>query len=128
MPPISNRKSLDLGCNDRPRNPYHYEELYGVDLAPHSIEGVTYAQANLALDAIPFEDNYYDCVTAFDFIEHIPRQLLSLDTGKTRLPSVELMNEIWRVSKPNGTFYAVTPVRNSISRSDTRQLYHQRNS
>ena len=110
MAEATNRKSLDLGCNDRPRNPYNYEELYAVDLAPQVINGVTYVQANLALEAIPFEENYFDCVTAFDFIEHIPRQLFSLDTGKTRLPFVELMNEIWRVLKPNGTFYAVTPV------------------
>ncbi len=110
MPELLNRKSLDLGCNDHPRNPYNYEELYGIDLAAQTISGVTYVQANLALDAIPFENNYFDCVTAFDFIEHIPRQLLSLDTGKTRLPFIELMNEIWRVLKPNGTFYAVTPV------------------
>jgi len=105
----SNRKALDLGCNNRPRNPFQYEELYGVDLMQNQIEGVVYAQANLALEPIPFPDNYFDAVTAFDFIEHVPRQLLSLETGKIRLPFVELMNEIWRVLKPDGTFYAVTP-------------------
>jgi len=110
MTKTTDRKALDLGCNDRPRNPYNYEQLYGIDLAPQIIDGLTYVQANLALEAIPFENSYFDCVTAFDFIEHIPRQLLSLDTHKTRLPFVELMNEIWRVLKPGGTFYAVTPV------------------
>lgn len=103
------RKSLDLGCDDFPRNPYNFEEIYGIDLNPQVIEGFTYVQANLALEAIPFVDNFFDCVTAFDFIEHIPRQLMSLDTGKSRLPFVELMNEIWRVLKPSGIFYAVTP-------------------
>jgi len=106
---ITNRKSLDLGCNNRPRNPYKYEKLYGIDLTPQVIDGITYAEANLALEPIPFEDNYFDCVSAFDFIEHIPRQLLSVDTKKTRLPFIELMNEIWRVLKPNGIFYALTP-------------------
>ena len=102
MTEITNRKSLDLGCNNRPRNPYKYEKLYGIDLTPQVIDGITYAEANLALEPIPFEDNYFDCVSAFDFIEHIPRQLLSVDTKKTRLPFIELMNEIWRVLKPNG--------------------------
>lgn len=109
MTQATNRKSLDLGCNNIPRNPYCYEELYGVDLAAQVIEGVTYKQANLALEPIPFTDNYFDCVSAFDFIEHIPRQLLSVDTAKTRLPFILLMNEIWRVLKPDGIFYAVTP-------------------
>ena len=110
MPDTIRGKSLDLGCNNRPRNPYHYESLYGIDITPQIIEGVTCLQANLALEAIPFDDSYFDCVSAYDFIEHIPRQIFSLDTGKSRLPFVELMNEIWRVLRPGGIFYAVTPV------------------
>ena len=104
------KKSLDLGCNNCPRNPYRHEELFGIDLGHQDIEGVTYHQANLALEKIPFPDNYFDCVSAFDFIEHIPRQLLSPDSTKIILPFISLMNEIWRVLKPNGFFYAVTPV------------------
>ncbi|HHT9146735.1 MAG: class I SAM-dependent methyltransferase [Syntrophales bacterium] len=108
-----NKKSLDLGCNNRPRNPYHCQELYGVDLDFHDIENVVYRQANLALEPIPFDDNYFDYVSAFDFIEHIPR-ILPKD-NRTRLPFIELMNEIWRVLKPNGVFYAVTPAYPSSS-------------
>lgn len=101
------KKSLDLGCNNRPRNPYFCEELYGVDLETHDIENATYRRANLALELIPFDDNVFDYVTAFDFIEHIPRILPKGET--TRLPFIELMDEVWRVLKPNGVFYAVTP-------------------
>ncbi|MFA5984740.1 MAG: class I SAM-dependent methyltransferase [Methylococcaceae bacterium] len=103
-------KSLDLGCNNLPRNPYNYAELYGIDLPDINIPNVTYIQANLSLENIPFENNFFDSVTAFDFIEHIPRQILSLESKSTRLPFIELMNEIWRVLKPNGKFYALTPV------------------
>jgi len=102
-----NKKTLDLGCNDHPRNPYACPELYGVDLDVHDIQNVIYRQANLALEPIPFEDNYFDYVSAFDFIEHIPRILPKDNT--TRLPFIELMDEIWRVLKPDGIFYAVTP-------------------
>ncbi len=91
---MQNKKSLDLGCNNRPRNPYHCENLYGVDLGNFEIENVTYKQANLALEPIPFENDYFDYVTAFDFIEHIPRILLKGEI--TRAPFIELMNEIWR--------------------------------
>ncbi len=100
---------LDLGCNDRPRNPYGHEELYGVDLSPMDLAGVHYRQANLAFEPIPFPDRHFDCVSAFDFIEHVPRQMFSPLTGQHRLPFIELMNEIWRVLKPDGRFYAVTP-------------------
>jgi SAM-dependent methyltransferase len=104
----ANGKSLDLGCGNNPRNPYNYEELFGIDLTVQKIAGVQCTQANLALESIPFPDNYFDRVTAFDFIEHIPR-ILSVDAARTRAPFIELMNEIWRVLKPNGVFYAVTP-------------------
>jgi SAM-dependent methyltransferase len=103
-----NKKSLDLGCNNRPRNPYQCEELYGVDLENLEIENVIYRRANLSLESIPFEDNYFDYVTAFDFIEHIPRILLK-NENTTRFPFIELMNEVWRVLKPGGVFYAITP-------------------
>lgn len=105
---ITHRKSLDLGCGNNPRNPYHYEELFGIDLIAQKFDGVQYARANLALEPIPFPDNCFDRVTAFDFIEHIPR-ILAMDSKRTRLPFIELMNEVWRVLKPNGVFYAVTP-------------------
>ena len=105
---MTKTKSPDLGCGNYPRNPYDCEELFGIDLITQQINDVHYNQANLALEPIPFPDNYFDRVSAFDFIEHVPR-ILALDEKRTRLPFIELMNEIWRVLKPNGVFYAVTP-------------------
>lgn len=104
------RKHLDLGCGSKPRNPYQYEKVYGIDLQKScDDQNVEIGIANLSLEKIPYPDNFFDSVSGFDFIEHIPRVLLTADGKSTRFPFIELMNEIWRVLKPNGFFYAVTP-------------------
>ncbi len=101
---------LDLGCGGKPRNPYSYEMVSGIDLVAHPIKesGVEIKTANLAIDEIPYPDGTFDSVSAFDFLEHIPRVLTGGEFG-TRFPFIELMNEIWRVLKHNGVFYALTP-------------------
>jgi SAM-dependent methyltransferase len=102
-------RHLDLGCGSRPRNPYARDELFGVDIAPSGSDR-RIVKANLALERIPFADSYFDSVSAYDFLEHVPRVLPTADFTTTRLPYIELMNEVWRVLKPGGLFYASTPV------------------
>ena len=102
-------KHLDLGCGPVPRNPYRRDELFGVDLSGDAGSGPL-RRANLATQAIPFDDDSFESVSAYDFLEHVPRVLPTPDGQGTRFPFVELMNEIWRVLKPAGLFYAVTPV------------------
>jgi len=102
-------KHLDIGCGSSPRNPYNQDELYGVDISIANADGEFFKSANLTLENIPFADDQFDSVSAFDFLEHVPRQLHSLSTGVSRVPFIELMNEVWRVLKPNGVFYALTP-------------------
>lgn len=105
------RRHLDLGCGVTPRNPYGCEELYGVDLrAGLTAVGVKeIVGANLSIDAIPFPDDHFDSVSAYDFLEHVPRVALNYATGTTQFPFILLMNEVWRVLKPGGMFYAVFP-------------------
>ncbi len=105
------RRHLDLGCGTKPRNPYDCPELYGVDIrAVLSAPGVVrIVAANLSLQPIPFDDSYFDSLSAYDFLEHVPRAALDYSSATTRFPFVELMNEVWRVLKPGGLFYAVTP-------------------
>ncbi len=100
---------LDLGCGMYPRNPYGRTDLTGIDLHEGLQTGTPfrYVRANLSLRPIPFDDDTFDSISAFDFIEHVPRQL-ALD-GDIQLPFIRLMNEVWRVLKPGGLFYAVTP-------------------
>jgi SAM-dependent methyltransferase len=101
-------RHLDLGCGAAPRNPYGRSHLYGLDIVlPPGYRDSRFRQVNVWVDPIPFDDDFFDSVSAYDFLEHVPR-VLSSGHG-TRLPFVELMNEVWRVLRPAGRFYAITP-------------------
>lgn len=97
-------RSLDLGCGDVPHNPFFADELCGVDVRSNLAGSIR--SADLVLEPIPFDDESFDYVTAFDFIEHLPRVVY---TPQRRYPFVELMNEAHRVLKPGGLFLSHTP-------------------
>lgn len=111
-------RHLDLGCGRRPRNPYGYEELFGCDLlAPSDLgnsPGFSYRQVNLSLQPIPFPDSFFDSVSAFDFLEHVPRQRVTA-SGESKNPFIDLMNEVHRVLRPHGRLWAVTPAYPHVS-------------
>lgn len=102
-------RHLDLGCGKFPRNPYARGQLSGVDIRPLPDAGFDYRVANLVIDPIPCDDGTFGSVSAFDFIEHVPRILATTDGRGTLFPFVRLMGEIWRVLAPGGRFYALTP-------------------
>lgn len=110
-PPIAD-SHLDLGCGTLPRNPYGRSALFGVDirrLESTSTAQFHFAAANLALEPIPFADSRFMSVSAFDFLEHIPRVLNGTEPNALVFPFVRLMSEVWRVLVPGGLFYALTP-------------------
>lgn len=96
--------SLDLGCGDRPQNPFKATNIFGIDIREDLAANIK--KADLAVDPIPYDNNHFEYVTAFDFIEHIPRVIY---TPERRNPFIELMNEIYRVLKIGGIFLSVTP-------------------
>ena len=98
--------SIDLGCGKAPKNSFNCDVSYGIDINP-SLASSVIKIADLAIESIPFPDRYFDVVTAYDFIEHVPR-LIYVD-GKRLNPFVALMNEISRVLKPGGLFFSSTP-------------------
>ena len=68
-----------------------------------------YRVANLVLHPIPYADDMFGSVSAYDFVEHVPRILATPDGSDTMFPFVQLMQEVWRVLAPEGLFYALTP-------------------
>ncbi|PXW94790.1 methyltransferase family protein [Sphaerotilus hippei] len=112
-------RHLDLGCGRCPRNPYGRRQLCGVDLqaldpADLPDPSIQYRVANLVLHPIPWPDHSFASVSAFDFIEHVPRLIVTPSGTSTLFPFVRLMDEVWRVLAPGGRFYAITPTYPSI--------------
>ncbi|MCC5870461.1 MAG: class I SAM-dependent methyltransferase [Gammaproteobacteria bacterium] len=96
--------TLDLGCGGSPRNPFAAEQVEGLDVRECPENNVRYA--DLTTSAIPYPDSAVDYITAYDFLEHVPRLLYM---PERRTPFVELMNEIYRTLKPGGIFLSHTP-------------------
>ncbi len=96
--------TLDLGCGETPKNPFNATQIYGLDIREDLKKNIV--TADLTLENIPFSDNSFDFITAYDFLEHIPRVIY---TPKRRLPFIELMNEVYRTLKHGGVFFSRTP-------------------
>ena len=82
-------KHLDLGSGSNPKNPLSADELYGVDIidANNLKINFTYAKCNLSLNPLPFDDNYFDSVSAYDVFEHILR--VQIVNEITKFPFVD---------------------------------------
>ena len=101
---LINASTLDMGCGEIPKNPFKADYVYGVDIRPSEDKGIKCA--DLTIEDIPFEDSKFDFITAYDFLEHLPRVIY---TPERRFPFIELMNEVYRTLKPGGIFFSHTP-------------------
>ena len=103
---------VDLGCGALPRNPLGAKHVFGIDVLEKPFfevvkDSLEYKQVFHG-SLLPFESNEVDSVSAFDFLEHIPRSD-RLPNGEYTNPFIEMMNEIHRILKPGGIFIALTP-------------------
>ena len=96
--------SVDLGSGDFKHNPFKANQVIGIDL-----EGVGQENLNcrIGIEPIPIRESSIDYVTAYDFVEHVPRVVYY--EGEWINPFINMMNDIWKILKPGGIFYAETP-------------------
>jgi SAM-dependent methyltransferase len=117
--------SVDLGSGPSPRNNFNASEAIGMDTFDQDQPRVI--KHDLESGTLPFETASIDYILAFDCLEHISRQATRLvvereynseldfhyvvDVKQERYnPFLDMMSSIWRVLKPGGQFYAMTPV------------------
>jgi SAM-dependent methyltransferase len=100
--------SLDLGCGFNPRNPLSAEKTIGIDILEdpyETSESISYIRKSIG-NVLPLDSQSVDVITAYDFLEHIPR----ISTNSTDInPFIQTMNEIYRILKPGGFLLALTP-------------------
>jgi SAM-dependent methyltransferase len=103
-----NTTHLDIGCGGQPRNPYNQSKIYGLDQAK-DFQSENIRPCHLGIEPIPFDNDFFDSISAYDLLEHIPRTSINHDKALTTFPFIYLMSEIYRTLKPNGVFFALTP-------------------
>lgn len=98
---------IDLGCLDSPlasmvKGKYPSSQIWGLDFVPEVIEYSKkfYSKVNYIISNvydIPFQDNFFDYITAGELIEH-------LESPRT------FIKEAMRILKPGGVFALSTPL------------------
>lgn len=112
--------SIDLGSGPNPRNNFNCDEVVGIDTFEQKTPKVI--NHDLESGSLPFEDSCADFVLAFDCLEHVSRigyrlhgnSIKSLELQRYN-PFLDLMSDIWRVLKPGGRLYAMTPVHPNVN-------------
>ena len=105
---VAGSLAVDLGSGVFPRNPFRCHKSIGIDLKKSS----DVMSHDLSTGSIPLPDVSVSVVTAFDFLEHVPRVLPShagSNSLSIRFPFVELLNETHRILAPGGLFFSITP-------------------
>jgi len=101
-----NKSTLDLGCNDEPSNPFNCSNAYGVDFSADEEKNIL--KCVIGYEPLPFNDEKFSRITAYDLLEHIPR--FNFKSNEISSPFIFAMNEVWRVLEKDGLFLSFTPI------------------
>ena len=97
---------VELGCGENRRDMDGYKNI-GIDIVDGKCVDIV---CNLGFEDIPLSADYADFVQGIDFIEHVPKCVW--EEKKRLVPLIQVMNEVWRILKPNGELYLETPFSN----------------
>lgn len=110
---INNKTILDIGCSfgwfEKFAVKMDFKEIIAIDSDEEVLNQAKYQvhEKNVAFvngsasDLSGFEDDYFDCITMFDVIEHVPKNT-----------EIMIFNEIKRVLKKDGLLFISTPNKN----------------
>jgi len=97
---------LDVGCGDGNftvmiAKACKAREIYGIEISEKGVEiarknGIKCYQLDVDEEDFPFEDNFFDAVSALELIEHL-------------FDPDHFLDEVYRVLKPEGIFVLSTP-------------------
>ena len=103
---LETSSSLDIGCGRSPKNPFKAKSTKGLDIVAEP--GTNIIKCDLFTQGFPFDDGNFQFITAFDFVEHVPRVFIDMH-GTTRFRVVEIMQEVHRCLDAGGLFFSFTP-------------------
>jgi hypothetical protein len=115
--------AIDLGSGAHPRNDFLAKEIWSLDIVESNSPRHVICDASVG--ELPLDDNSFDLVTAYDFLEHIPR--VAILNEKTTFPFIRLMND-FPDTPPWWLFlliYAGVPQKERISGPDACQHHDQ---
>lgn len=116
-------KQLELGPGTNPRVSKDVTEYIGLEASQEAcnacislnIPNTKFYKCNLGFEPIPLSDDWADFILGDQFLEHVPRLGYKFHNGQiiTFNPLIDLLNEIWRISKNNAIIQFNVPKWNS---------------